>query len=187
MLQGHLLANRLQDLRRELAWKSFEIPGGFHATDDKQSVRDAVFEIIRSSGLRIDATILDKPKARPKFWQDELAFYELAWFYHMKNVLPQVADIDDQLLVVAASIGTKRKRRSFQQAISNVITQVAPERQLQCVVWSAVSDMCLQVSDYCAWGIQRKWESGDCRSYDLIKSNINREFDLFAGGNVKYY
>ncbi len=186
-LEDQSPVNRLYDLRRELAWQGFEITEGFHATDDRQLVRDAVFEIIRTSDLRIDATVLYKPKADPKFWRDELAFYELAWFYHMKHVVPQVTAIDDQLLVIAASIGTKRKRRSFQQAISNVTIRVAPERQLQCVVWSAVSDMCLQVSDYCAWAIQRKWESGDSRSYDLIKSNVNREFDLFAGGNLEYY
>ena len=110
-----------------------------------------------------------------------------AWFYHMKNVAPQVTDIDDQLLVVAASIGTKRKRRSFQQAISDAVTRVTPARQVQCVVWSASSEVCLQVSDYCAWAIQRKWESGDSRSYNLIKDYIDREFDLFERGNVNYY
>ena len=187
VLKDQSLVNRLHDLRQELAWNGFEITEGFHATDDRQLVRDAVFRTIQSSGLRIDATILDKPKARPKFWQDELAFYEMAWFYHMKNVAPQVTDIDDQLLVVAASIGTKRKRRSFQQAISDAVTRVTPARQVQCVVWSASSEVCLQVSDYCAWAIQRKWESGDSRSYNLIKDYIDREFDLFERGNVNYY
>ena len=120
VLEDQSPVNRLYDLRRELAWQGFEITEGFHATDDRQLVRDAVFEIIRTSDLRIDATVLYKPKADPKFWRDELAFYELAWFYHMKHVVPQVTAIDDQLLVIAASTGNCSFHRN--QAQKKVIS-----------------------------------------------------------------
>jgi len=51
------------------------------------------------------------------------------------------------------------------------------------------ADPCLQVADYCAWAVQRKWESGgqDIRSYDLIKDRITYEYDLWGKGNTHYY
>lgn len=48
-------------------------------------------------------------------------------------------------------------------------------------------DPCLQVADYCAWAIQRKWERADTRSYDMIKHMITREYDLWSHGTKLYY
>ncbi len=53
--------------------------------------------------------------------------------------------------------------------------------------WPAESDPCLQVADYCVGAIQRKWERGDHRSYDLIKDKIETEFDAWAVGTRHYY
>ena len=49
------------------------------------------------------------------------------------------------------------------------------------------ADPCLQIADYCCWAIQRKWESGDDRSYVLIKDKIQSDFNAFARGKTVYY
>jgi hypothetical protein len=52
------------------------------------------------------------------------------------------------------------------------------------------ADPCLQVADYCAWAIFRKWESKDrwdIRSFDLIKDRITSEYDLFKPGKDYFY
>lgn len=63
--------------------------------------------------------------------------------------------------------------------------------KLQCAAnfCPAAADPCLSVVDYCAWAIQRKWESAgkDIRSYDLIKDRITYEYDLWEHGNVHHY
>lgn len=51
----------------------------------------------------------------------------------------------------------------------------------------ASADPCLQVADYCAWAIQRKWERDDPRSYDLISDRITYEYDLWSHGNTHHY
>lgn len=45
----------------------------------------------------------------------------------------------------------------------------------------------LQAIDYCNWGIFRKWEGRDPRSYDLIRNGIKSEFDIFKTGERFYY
>ncbi|MFC1501764.1 hypothetical protein ACFL58_04895, partial [Elusimicrobiota bacterium] len=45
----------------------------------------------------------------------------------------------------------------------------------------------LQIVDYCNWGIFRKYESKDMRSYNIIKEAVKSEFDIFEVGTTKYY
>jgi hypothetical protein len=45
----------------------------------------------------------------------------------------------------------------------------------------------LQVADYCAWAIMRKWERGDTRSYDMIKDRVTYEYDVWEKGTDHHY
>lgn len=104
----------LAHLRRELTWKGINLQKPFHATDDTLAVRSAVFDLLKRSPIRVDATVLEKRKAEPHL-RNELALYKMGWFMHCKFVAPQVATSEDRLLVVAASLGTK-KTRSVQRS-----------------------------------------------------------------------
>jgi hypothetical protein len=52
---------------------------------------------------------------------------------------------------------------------------------------AAAADPGIQVADYCAWAIQRKWERGDARSYDLIADKIDHEHEVWRGHTTTYY
>ena len=186
-IDGHEIETELLGLRRELAWSGVEITGEFHAAEDRQLVRDKVFDVLNRHEFRVDATVLEKAKATALIRSTEETFYKYAWYYHMKHVAPRVSARGDDLLVIAASIGTKQKERDFRYAVKDVVEQTAPARNIQVNMWPAGIDPCLQVADYCCWAIQRKWERGDYRSYDLIKDRISSEFELFARGKTWYY
>jgi hypothetical protein len=177
----------LLGLRRELAWQGIGLESEFHATDDKQAVRDRVFALLRNHDLRIDATILEKAKAQPSARATHERFYQLAWYLHMKHVAPRIAKVTDTLLVVTASLGTKKRRAGFHAAVQDVMQQVSPTFTYRVASWSAASDPCLQIADYCAWAIQRKWEGGDERSHKLIADKIASEFAPFRVGPKRYY
>lgn len=177
----------LQTLRYELAWNGIDHPGPFHATEDAQVVRDAVFAALSPHAFRIDATVLEKSKAQPQLHTTNQQFYQYAWYYHMKNVAPLIATSTDELFVVAASVGTKARRASFHNAVTGCIQQVSPTTKHHAASWSAASDTGLQIADYCCWALARKWERGDPRPYDLIKTKVTREYDLFSRGTVHYY
>ena len=174
-------------LRRELAWEAVGLESEFHATTDAQAVRDRVFTTLKGFPFRVDATMLEKAKAQPQLCSSDTRFYQYAWFYHMKYVMRRIVQSQDEALIVGASIGTNRQRSAFRDAINDVIAQVSPTVDHRVASWSADSDPCLQLADYCAWAIQRKWESGDSRSYDLIKDKIATEFNAFRSGTKLYY
>jgi Protein of unknown function (DUF3800) len=173
-------------LRRELAWQGHGLDSAFHATEDKQVVRDRVFELIAAADLRVDATVLDKRKTQPQYADDPEAFYRLAWYLHLKYVAPRVTRRDDQLMVVAATLGTKKRRKAVRESLTEVVRQTTRCR-CQLAQWSAESDPCLQVADYCTWAIQRAYERTDQRSYELVRDKIASEFEPFARSEKLFY
>jgi len=177
----------LLDLRRQLAWRGVGLDTEFHATTDTQEVRDEVFQALATQAFRVDATILEKAKAQPSIRPTDERFYQMAWYLHMKHLAPRIVKEDDELFVIGASLGTKRRRGTFHRAVADVIVQVSPTTRFRVAAWNAVSDPCLQAADYCAWAIQRKWERGDARSHALIAPKLQSEFDVFRTGTIEYY
>ena len=188
MVEDHTVASELSELRRDLAWQGHNLSRGFHATEDSQAVRDAVFGVLQSYLFRVDSTIIEKRKSHPQLRTSERRFYQSAWLYHMRYITPRIVTPgQDEVLLVAATVGTRQKAVSFKNAIEDVVSQVAPDTVMKSAYWPAYTDICLQIADYCSWAIQRKWESNDDRSHQLIRSKIWSEYDLFGKGNNYYY
>ncbi len=177
------IGSELLALRRELAWNGLHLDG-FHATSDKQRVRERVYDLLSEWDLRFDATILDKGKAYPSTYEDPLYFYKLAWYLHFKYVAGEIADARDELLVVASSLQIKRKinstKAAIHKAVSEVVNQVSPTVICHCAFTPAKADPCLQLADYMTWAVQRKYEVKDLRAYELIEHQIGSEFEPFA-------
>ena len=187
LIENHRIEADLLDLRRDLVWENHNLPGPFHATTDQQVVRDRVFELLSKHDFRVDATIFEKRKVLPRVTLEEEAFYRYAWFYHMIYVARRVVTALDELMVIASSIGTRRKLRNFRYAVQEVVNQASPTGSIRVDMWPAAVEPCLQVADYCCWAIQRKWERGDDRSYGLIRPKIRSEYDLLAPEGTVYY
>ena len=185
LMDDHSIESELLELRRELAWSGIDLTKGFHANNDSWRVRERVFDVLREHDFRVDATVLEKRKARPEI-RTETRFYQYAWFFHMNGIARKIAAASDELFVISSSIGAGKKRTGFYNAVRDVMTQVSPTKANVSVMWPAESTPCLQVADYCSWAIYRKWEREDTKFYNLIEDKIRTEFDLF-GRETRYY
>jgi hypothetical protein len=188
------VADPLLALRRQLAWEGVPTHPEFHASEEDQPVRDRVFDLLETLHFRIDATIYEKRKAMPRVRMTEAYFYQFAWFYHLKYLTGYHLNQPDlRLLVVPATLaGRGKKQEAFSRAVQSVVEQVAWLADARCAFWSARTDPCLWLADYCCWAIQRKYEhtwqgAPDTRSYDRIKSKIRSEFPIFERGTTYYY
>lgn len=182
-----VVENELLELRRELSWEGLELRGGFHASEDKQRVRDRVFDILRRHNFSVDSTIIEKRKAQPQLSSTNERFYKYAWFFHMRSLAKWLDAPGRQLMVVAATLGNTRQGERHLSDIEDVMSQTVARSEKRVSMWPADSDPCLQIADYCSWAIQRKWERSDTRSYDLIKDKVSSENDVFSSGTVFYY
>jgi len=182
------VGDRLLALRRELAWQGVALDSTFHASEDLQIVRDEVFRLLAGEAVRIDYTIVEKRKTIPRLQRDKERFYKQTWFMHFGYVARGILSTKDELLVVAASLGTKKGRRAMRMALEDVVNQSAAFcSNYQAAFWPAESDPCLQVADYVTWAAQRKYEQNDTRPYDLIKDKVATEFRPFDAGTTYYY
>jgi hypothetical protein len=182
------IGTRLLDLRRQLAWDKQPLGEYFHACEDKQVVRDRVFALLRDQDFQIDATIMEKRKAQPQVRATNASFYKYGWYYHFRSIAKRVFHQPTaELLITAASVGTRKQQAIFTSTVNDVVQQVATGNRWSTYFCPSAADPCLQVADYCAWAIQKKWERNDFRSYDLIRHKIRREYDLWSHGTKTYY
>lgn len=180
----------LLDLRRRLILDgNHQLGDCFHASHDKQSVRDAVFAEILKYEYHIQASIFDKPKAGDDLRGNSAKFYEASFYSHLKHAVPETIqpNVGETHLLTAASIGTARERNLFQNAVKNALKTTVGNISWKTDFVPATSNPCLQVADYCAWAIYRKWERGDLRSYELIKDRITHEHDVWKDQTITYY
>ena len=181
-----LLTNPLSRLQYELLADGLEIER-FHASEDRQPVRDRVFDVIRNvGGFEFDAVVIDKRKANPVL-HDEARFYPQFANYLLKYVFDRHPNPNERVVVVTDTIPVKRTKRAVEKAFKSYIAQNLGPRSYTLVHHSSTAHACLQVADYCTWAVHKKWQHGDTRSYDLIRSFVRSEFDIFQRGNEYFY
>jgi hypothetical protein len=174
----------------------------FHASEDKQIVRDEVFELI--NGLQDDhevhCVIAEKSKANPILYRkaktanggkrtekDESPFYEIVCKALLKYVFGcQRFAGASTIVIILSSIFTRDKHEYIRAALSAGL-KAQTKAKFHIYFHQTKTDLNCQIADYCGWAIARKWESGDTRSYGLIAAKVKNEFDLFERGMTKYY
>jgi len=162
----------------------------FHAAEDRQAVRDRVFAIIRNDlgSFRIDSLVIEKRKTGPALQVLE-KFYPRMIGYLLRYVLdPKNLKDFAEVIVITDSIPISKKRKAIEKAVKQTLSRMLP-RGTRYKILHHASKSCngLQIADYCNWAIFRKWERMDLRSYDLIRSGIQSEFDIFRSGQRYYY
>jgi len=179
----------LADLRYDYLESGLDIER-FHAAEDRQAVRDRVFEIITRhlGSLRIDSLIVEKRKTGPALQPIE-AFYPRMLGYLLRYVLEgEVRKGRTQVVVITDTLPHRKKRESIRKAIQQTMATMAPTGVAYRILHhTSQSCIGLQVVDYCNWAIYRKWAEGDERSYAGIRGAIASEFDIFRTGTRHYY
>ncbi|MEQ9308017.1 MAG: DUF3800 domain-containing protein [Balneolaceae bacterium] len=181
--------NDLIELRYDLLELGHELEL-FHATEDRQMVRNKVFEIINANlnEIRLDSLIVRKRRTATVL-QGYKKFYPEMVGYLLRFVLKKIEMNEyDQIIVVTDTIPLQKKKSIIEGETKRVLKELIPkEKEFKVMHHSSKSNVSLQVVDYCCWAIFRKWERNDTRSYDLIREALASEFDIFRNGKINYY
>jgi len=187
------MADPLDALKYDLIEFGLEIEY-FHASTDKQSVRDRVYKIIQNylHHIQVDTLIVEKRKTMPHLRTDSQFYPRMLSYllnYPIERPLLGEYKIEeiDEVIIVTDTLPVERKRKAIRGAIKSKLKKIIPNTPFRIMHHSSKSSMELQIADYCNWAIYRKWEIGDTRSYDLIKTRIKSEFDIFSVGEKNYY
>jgi hypothetical protein len=121
-------AKAFHDLRYELLQVDAEMGECFHASEDKQRVRDEVFNVIQAhlSRFVIDSIIIEKRKTGPAL-QDLYKFYPQMLGYLLRYVVRQYdLKLYDKVIVIAASIFTGKHKRPAEKAVKITLASMLP-------------------------------------------------------------
>lgn len=190
----HSLGSPLLELRYQLlpnysGGRALEENGYFHAAEDVQVVRDAVFSAIIKNGkeTRIDAVIAQKNKANPRFHTQQLELYQKMGETMLKYTFNRAVWRDySHVVLVFSSLFDKKKRGILKQTFKSLIKSLVA-KPYSLYFHDSKFDLCNQATDYFGWALYRKWESLDERSYVLIKKLVKSEFPIFNKGKTEYY
>ena len=182
-------STRLAALRYDLIETGLNIEY-FHASEDRQAVRDKVFDILCRDleRLEVDSIIVEKPKTGPAL-QSPNQFYPRMLGFLLSYVLKRVSFKDvAEVIVITDQLPIQKKRKAVEKAIKHTLKEMLPgDVQYRLLHHSSKSSSGLQIADYFNWAIFRAWERGDRRSLERIESVVKSQFEIFRSGTTYYY
>jgi len=172
------------DLKHRIAGTGLEIEE-FHATEDKQRVRDQMFELLdRHSGH--SCFVVDAITARKSCVDRALREPTVLYATLLRTLLHKIfhdhaSDAVDGILVWAARIGTKKQRGAFEKTVKVYLAnELAAPIPYHVFLHSSSSHPMLQVADYCCWAIAKKWKDGELRPFAKIERAVRSELEAFC-------
>jgi hypothetical protein len=183
VMELYTLKHRVIDLGTDLEY--------FHASEDRQAVRDDVFDILaQSDHIRIDSVVVEKRKAAP-------GIRPLSRFYPMMvEILLQypfdlrgldITAFDKVLIFADRATATRREQKILKKALKAHLRPHLRGVPYEICMHASMSHPYLQLVDYANWAIYVKWERNETRPYDSIKHLVVSEFPVFARGTTVWY
>lgn len=163
----------------------------FHASEDRQRVRDLVFPLIsHMRSVRVDSVIVDKRKVAP-------SIRPLRRFYPMmvENLLkypfdPRGIDVSrfsKVFIFMDRASARASEREALKKAVKGYLAGHLRGVPYMLCMHDSASHHLLQIVDYVCWAIYVKWERGETRPYETFKQMISSEFPIFQHGITNWY
>ncbi len=163
----------------------------FHASEDRQKVRDRIFSLLQNSlrHFRVDSVIVEKRKTHPSL-QDPAKFYPKMLGYLLRYAVQHRVNLNttSKIIVITDSLPVQKKRKAIEKSIKETLKHMLPtDVRYHILHHDSKSSTGLQIADYFNWAIFRAWERKDRRSLDLIAPAVKSQFDIFQRGTDTWY
>ena len=152
----------------------------FHATEDRQEIRNKVFNIISSNleGCRIDSIIAEKNNLKNELHTAEKLYPEMLSSL-LKNILSEELEKEiNGVQIFTDTIPVKQAIKTTEKTIKRALKEHFHNIKYRIYHHSSKSNFDLQIADYCCWAIYRKLSKNDERSYSKLKPAIKKEWYL---------
>ena len=174
----------------------------FHATEDKQTVRDEVYNLLSSLGdtYEVHAVVARKNKTNPALYSETyqkgnktiqritgIGLYKKLCECLLKYVFTGKSWKVKRIVIVLGALFPRDKRKVLLQTLKHFLKKEFPQASFEIYFHQTCADLNCQLADYCCWAISVKYERGETRPYRVIKPRIKSEFDIFKNGTGEYY
>lgn len=156
----------------------------FHASCDKQFVRDRVFALLAECPhFAIHSIVVRKNRVNPIL--HKFGVYSIA-YRTMLRYLAGGGKID-RIHLIVDTVPDSSQQSALKKTLALRAAEALGAIPFSIDHNSSTSHALLQAADYCAWAIMKKWQSTEERPYRMIKNKIRNEYDLFWNGDREYF
>lgn len=162
----------------------------FHASDDPAPRRTQVIHtLVGQGGWNFASIVVDKPRVNPSLY-DAFTFYPKFLSMVLRFIFKgRLLRGTSQVLIYTDTLPfTKRQALAVELAIKAECKADLGGIPFQVCHHRRESNAWLQVTDYCCWGMCRKWEHGDATTYNALHPRLAAtEIDPMSRGDGTLY
>lgn len=163
-----------------------------HAAEDAQATRDQVVKVLAGHAEWLFASVVVQKNKVFEPLRDPTWFYAKFLTSALRFVLRgRVRDDTSGILIYTDRLPTAKKAsvRAFEKAVKKECAADLPKGYpVHMYHHPSESNYWLQAVDYACWGVQRKWETGDTRTYDALRGRLAvPELDVLSRGDRAFY
>lgn len=155
----------------------------FHASEDKQIIRDSVFESMASMwDISVNWLWAVKSKTHPSLRNRE-KFYTLLGWAIVSYLLKKWKDSDyEKIVIIFDKALTNKEQNAFYSEVKPKLKLIGKPYAIY--FHHTVSDFNGQIADYLAWAKYVSLEKWEQRPLEAIKNIPQGEFDIFQNGTT---
>jgi hypothetical protein len=174
----------------------------FHASEDKQIVRDQVYKVLSEIGntFEVRSIIARKSKTNPGLYKEiyekkgktierntGMGLYKKLAECLLQYIFKGKEGKVEKIVVVLGSLYVGEKRKIILQTLKSFLKNKFSGIPFEIFSHQTCADLNCQLADYCCWAIAVKVERGEGRPYEVIKDQVKSVFDIFRNGDIEYY
>ena len=174
----------------------------FHATEDKQTVRDEVFGFLSAlcGTYEVHSVVARKNRAHPSLYKESymkkgqliervtgIGLYRILCECLLKYVFRGKSNGVGAIVLVLGSLFVGDKKKTLLQTLKHALKINFPRVPFEIYSHQTCADLNCQLADYCCWAISVHAERGEKRPYETIKTQVKSVFDIFKSGVHEYY
>jgi len=174
----------------------------FHATEDRQAVRDEVFSFLASLGdtYEIHAIAARKNRTHPSLYKEHyikggrliervtgIGLYKTLCECILGYIFRGNARHAGKIVVVVGSLFVGDKKKTLLQTLKHFLKNNFSGVPFEIYSHKSCADLNCQLADYCCWAISVYAERNEKRPYQVIRPQVKSVFDIFKSGETEYY
>jgi len=174
----------------------------FHATEDKQTVRDEVYSFLSTIGgtYEVHSVVARKNKTNPSLYKESymkgdrlierisgIGLYRKLCECLLQYVFKGKSGKVDKIVIVLGSLFVGEKKKTLLQTLKHFLKTNFTGAPFEIYSHQTCADLNCQLADYCCWAISVKFDRGENRPWEVIKAHVESVFDIFKNGDREYY
>lgn len=157
----------------------------FHASEDRQGVRDQVFDLINNlQNINVNYIYAEKNKTHPSYQNSK--FYSLLGSALAKYLLiVNKQSPYEKVIIIFDKALPNKDRNNFLKEVKPKLKNVGKPYAIY--FHQTMSDFNGQIADYFAWSKYISLERNEKRPLESISNIPSQSFDIFSKGENRYY